>query len=57
VIDYDGAPTAGRLQIARQRASGQQFDDANYKLRLTWRIGQAQASQASASFTLARSCP
>ena len=79
VIDYDGAPTAGSLQVMRQLPSGQQFadapyyldinqgrvlqylgpifDNANYTLRLTWSLGQAQNSQAAASFMLARSCP
>ena len=79
VIDYDGAPTAGSLQVVRQLPSGQQFanapyyldinqgrvlqylgpifDNANYTLRLTWGLGQAQNSQAAATFTLARNCP
>jgi hypothetical protein len=79
VIDYEGPPTAGSLQVVRQLPSGQPFadapyyldinqgrvlqylgpifDNANYTLRLTWGIGQAQNSQAAASFTLARSCP
>lgn len=78
VIDYEGAPTAGSLQVLRQLPSGQQFadapyyldmnsgrvlqylgplfDNANYPLRLTWGLGQAQNSQAAASFTLARHC-
>jgi hypothetical protein len=79
VIDYEGAPTAGSLQVLRQLPSGQQFadapyyldinqgqvlqylgpifDNANYTLRLTWGLGQAQNSQAAGSFTLARNCP
>jgi hypothetical protein len=79
VIDFEGAPTAGSLQVLRQLPSGQQFadapyyldidqgrvlqylgpifDNANYTLRLTWGLGQAQNSQAAASFTLARNCP
>jgi hypothetical protein len=32
VIDYDGAPTAGSLQVVRQLPSGQQFADAPYYL-------------------------
>ena len=79
VIDYEGAPTAGSLQIVRQLPSGQQFanapyyldinqgrvlqylgpifDNANYTLRLTWGLGQAQNSQPAATFTFARNCP
>jgi len=79
VIDYQGAPTAGSLQVVRQLPSGQQlanapyyldihqgrvlqylgpiFDNANYTLRLTWGLGQAQNSQAAATFTFARNCP
>ncbi|HEY1503941.1 MAG TPA: hypothetical protein VGF92_06560 [Stellaceae bacterium] len=79
VIDYQGDPTAGSLQIVRQLPTGQQFadapyyldinqgrvlqylgpifDNADYALRLTWGLGQAQNSQAAGSFTLARNCP
>jgi hypothetical protein len=79
VIDYEGALTAGSLQVVRQFPSGQEFadapyyldinqgrvlqylgpifDSANYTLRLTWGLGQAQNSQAAGSFTLARNCP
>lgn len=79
VIDYEGAPTAGRLQVVRQLPSGQPFadapyyldidqgrllqylgpifDNAKYTLRLTWGLGEAQNSQAAATFVLARTCP
>lgn len=79
VIDYEGAPTAGSLQVLRLLPTGQEFadapyyldinqgrvlqylgpifDNANYTLRLTWGLGQAQNSQTAGSFTLARNCP
>jgi hypothetical protein len=79
VIDYEGAPTAGSLQVVRLLPTGQEFaaapyyldinqgrvlqylgpifDNANYTLRLTWGLGQAQNSQTAGSFALARSCP